>query len=372
MAEITTGQGATTVQASPTFMKPQGSLTLAVSLVLAASAAIAADPAKSNPAPAAPATPAAPAAAPLPDPVAVVEGNPIKKAELEAAFANVVAAQKIPIDSLPPEQRAMGYRMILDEMIIDKLLIKRSAETTVPEEEVAAQFERIKANFGTEEELKKQLDAAGQTVDKVKVGLRERMRQERWINEQIKGKDAVSDADIEDFYKKNPEQFQVPEQVRASHILVKVEQDAKPEVVAEKEKAAQAIAARVKKGEAFDKLAKEISEDPSAKENSGDLDFFTKEAMVPEFSNKAFSMKKDEISDPVRSQFGYHVIKLTDRKAAETVTLEKAKPQLLAYLQRQKKQTEVEKIVKDIRAKAEVKVNLPAAPAPAPVIPPAP
>ncbi len=352
-------------------MKTQGPLTLAASLALAASSLIAADPPQKNqPAPKAEA-PAA-KAAPLPETVAVVDGDPIKKAELEAAFANVLAAQQIPAASVPEEQRAMGYRMILDEMIIDKLLIKRSAEIKVPEEEVTAQFERIKANFGTEEKLQEQLKAAGQTVEKVKIGMRERLRQERWINEQIKGKDTVTDAEAEDFYKKNPEQFKAPEQVRASHILVKVEEDAKPEVVVEKEKAAQAIAARVKKGEAFDKLAKELSEDPSAKQNSGDLDFFTKEAMVPEFSNKAFSMKKDEISEPVRSQFGYHVIKVTDRKDAETVTLEKAKPQLLTFLQRQKKQTEIEKVVKELRAKAEVKVNLPEAPAPAPAPVPAP
>ena len=377
-ARNTTGQAPGAVPASPTFMKPYGPLTLALSLILV-SAAIAADSPKKKPAaaPAAPtkapaATPAAAPASSLPDPVAIVEGQPIKKAELEQAFENVLAAQKIPIASLPAEQRESGYRMILDEMIIDKLLLKRSAETKVTDEEVAAQFERIKANFGTEEELQKQLAAAGQTVDKVKTGLRERLRQERWIDEQVKGKDEVTDAEVEDFYKKNPDQFKAPEQVRASHILISVAQDAKPEVVTEKQKAAEAIAARVKKGEAFDKLAKELSEDPSAKQNSGDLDFFTKEAMVPEFANKAFSMKKDEISDPVRSQFGFHVIKVTDRKDPEVVTLEKSKPQLLAYLKRQKKQAEVQKVVLDMRAKADVKVNLPEAPVPAPVPAPAP
>jgi parvulin-like peptidyl-prolyl isomerase len=154
--------------------------------------------------------------------------------------------------------------------------------------------------------------------------------------------------------------------------LISVPQDAKPEVVVEKEKAAKAIADRVKKGEAFDKLAKELSEDPSAKQNSGDLDFFTKEAMVPEFSNAAFAMKKGDISAPVRSQFGYHVIKVTDHKDAETVTLDKAKPQLMAYLKQQKRQMEIQKVVQDIRAKADVKVNLPTPPAPAPAPAPAP
>jgi len=199
------------------------------------------------------------------------------------------------------------------------------------------------------------------------------LQEEHWLDSQIGDKAKVTDADADEFYKKNPEQFKQPEQVRASHILVKVDADAKPETVVEKQKAAQAIADRVKKGEDFAKLAQQISEDPSAKQNSGDLNFFGREQMVPEFSEAAFKMKKDEISDPVRSQFGYHIIKVTDHKAAETVTLEKVKPQLLAYLQRQKKQAEVQKVVDDVRAKADVKINLPPAPAPAPApgVPPA-
>jgi len=362
-------------------MKSQGPLTIALSLSLAATSLMAADAPKKKPAAATPAakTTAKPDAAKpdapkpddattakgaaLPDPVAIVDGDPVKKSELEEAFANVLRARQIPADKIPEEQRAEGYRMILDEIILDKLLVKLSAGTKVTDEEVAAKFETIKAQFPSEEELNKQLAAAGETVEKVKKGIGERLRQEHWLDEQIKGKAEVTDAEAKDFYDKNLDQFKTPAQVRASHILIKVPEDAKPEVEAEKKKAATAIAARAKKGEAFDKLAKELSEDPSAKQNSGDLDFFPADQMVPEFSKAAFAMKKNEISDPVRSSFGYHVIKVTDTKDAETITLEKAKPQLVAYLQQQKKQTEVEKIFKDIRGKADVKVNLPAAPA---------
>jgi parvulin-like peptidyl-prolyl isomerase len=369
------------VQASPTFMKSQGPLTIALSLSLAATSLMAADSPKKKPAAATPAakTTAKPDAAKpdapkpddataakdtaLPDPVAIVDGDPVKKSELEEAFANVLRARQIPADKIPAEERAEGYRMILDEIILDKLLVKLSAGTKVTDEEVAAKFETIKAQFPSEEELNKQLAAAGETVEKVKKGIGERLRQEHWLDEQIKGKAEITDAEAKDFYDKNIDQFKTPAQVRASHILIKVPEDAKPEVDAEKKKAATAIAARAKKGEPFDKLAKELSEDPTAKQNSGDLDFFPADQMVPEFSKAAFAMKKNEISDPVRSSFGYHVIKVTDTKDAETITLEKAKPQLVAYLQQQKKQTEVEKIFKDIRSKAEVKVNLPAAPA---------
>jgi len=335
--------------------------------IAAAMPVLAADkPKAAAPAPA-PTAAEAPAAKPvaITDPVAVVEGQEIKKADMEREFGNMLKAQGIPESQIPEDQRIQGYHIVLDDMIIEKLVTKRSQNEKVTDEEVNAQWEKLKGNFGSEEELKKQLEKVGQTVDKVKVGIRERIRQQHWIDDQVKGKTEVTDTDAEDFYKKNPDQFQTPAQVRASHILIAVPEDAKPEVVAQKEKAAQEIADRVKKGEPFDKLAKELSEDPSAKENSGDLNFFTKEQMVPEFSNAAFAMKKDEISNPVRSSFGYHIIKVTDRKDAEVVTLEKAKPRLIAYLQQQKKSTEIEKVVREIRDKADVKINLPAAPQPA-------
>ena len=350
-------------------MKTIPTFILTASILTASTLFAAEEPKKKEPAKkaaAADAEKAAPAAKAivLKDPVAVVDGVEIKKADLEQAFSRMLAAQGIPADKLPEEQRIQGYRTILDDMIIEKIVTKKAADTKVSDEEVAAKLEGFKTRFGSEAAFKEQIAKSGMTIEKVKENVREGMRQENWINTQINGKDVVADSDAEDFYKKNPDQFKQPEQVRASHILVKVEQDAKPEVVAEKEKAAKAIAARVKKGEAFDKLAQELSEDPSAKQNSGDLNFFGKGQMVPEFSDAAFKMKKDEISEPVRSQFGFHVIKVTDRKEAETLSLEAAKPKLLAYLKQQKRQGEIEKVVKELREKADVKINLPEAPKP--------
>ena len=81
--------------------------------------------------------------------------------------------------------------------------------------------------------------------------------------------------------------------------------------------------------------------------------------MVPEFSEAAFKMQKGEISDPVKSQFGFHVIQVTDRKDAETMTLESVKPRLLAFLTQRMRDTQVEKLIKELREKAEVKINLP-------------
>lgn len=356
------------------FMRPSVPVKIALTVAILASPVVfAAEPAK-KPASAAKAAPAAPAkapeakATPLPDTVAVVEGQEIKKAELEKAFEAVLAAQGVPAGSLPEEQKMEGYRMILEDMILEKLINKRASGIKVADAEVTAMIDKIKANFGSEEELNKQIEKSGQTIEKVKSDIRASLQAQQWLDEQVKGKAEVTDEAARKFYTDNQDQFQTPEQVRASHILIRVPEEAKPEEVLAKEKAAKSAEARAKKGEDFSKLATELSEDPSAKENAGDLNFFAKEQMVPEFSEAAFGMKKGDISAPVRSQFGYHVIKVTDRKGAEKVSFEQAKPQLLSFLQQQGKQEEIQKVIKDVRAKAEVKINLPE-PKPAPAAP---
>ena len=335
--------------------------------LLCGTSAFAAD-AKKKPA-AAPAPAAAdPAGAPtkpdakpyvLPDVVATVEGEEIKKDELEKAFASMLSSQGVTPDAVPAAQRGKAYQMVLDELIVDKILTKRAADLLVTDADVTAAYDKFTKNFGSPEELKAQLDKSGQTEDKVKLDIRNSLREQHWLESQVKAT-PVTDADVQAFYDKNPQQFERPEQVRASHILIKVGQDAKPAEVVEKQKKAEEVAARVKGGEDFAKVASEVSEDPSAKQNAGDLNFFSKEQMVPEFSEAAFGMKKDQISDPVRSQFGYHIIKLTDRKAGEKMKLEDIKPKVMAFLERQKKQEDIGKVLHELRDKADVKVNLPA------------
>jgi peptidyl-prolyl cis-trans isomerase C len=298
-------------------------------------------------------------AIPLPDVVATVEGQDIKKEELEAALTAALARQGIPADQLPGDQKAQGYRMLLNDLITEKLVTKRSAQIEVKDEDIAAQFEQFRTRFGTAEAFEEQMKQSGQSVEKIKTDIRAYLKQQNWVQDQVKDAPKATDADAEEYFTKNPNDFKKPEQVRASHILVAVPADATEEQVGEKKKQADAIAGRVKGGEAFDKLAAELSEDPSAKQNSGDLNFFTREQMVPEFANAAFGMQKGEISAPVKSQFGFHIIQLTDRKDAETMVLESVKPRLLAFLNQRMRDTQIQKVLTELREKAEVKILLP-------------
>lgn len=157
-------------------------------------------------------------------------------------------------------------------------------------------------------------------------------------------KTAVTDSMIDAEYDKMAKEMKGQEEVKASHILVD-----------SKEKAEE-VKKKLSKGAKFADVAKEFSKDESTKASGGSLGYFTKGQLVPEFEQKAYSMKNGEISDPVKTQFGWHVIKVEDKRAIKLPTKEEAKPALAKKLSGEA----VEKYFADLAAKADVKISLPA------------
>jgi peptidyl-prolyl cis-trans isomerase C len=328
-------------------------------------------PAASTPAEATPAATATPSGAggsaslDLKDPVATVDGDQISKAQLNEAFDKAVQATGVKASDLTPEQKVEGYRQILDDLITEKLVNKAAAGITVPQSDVDAQIARLKAQFPSEEDFSKQLEQVGQTPEQFSETVRKMLQQQRWLQSQLTGKAEVSDEEAKKFYEENKSEFEQPETVKASHILFRVNKEDSEDVVNQKLKAAQSAEARAKKGEDFTALAKELSEEPGAKESGGDLGFFPKDRMVPEFAEVAFSEKVGDISDPVRTQFGWHVIKVTEKKPAGTLPYEEVKAQLISYLKAKKQEEAAQEVLKSLRDSAKIESTLPP-PAPAP------
>jgi len=148
--------------------------------------------------------------------------------------------------------------------------------------------------------------------------------------DQVRQKVTVPANDVQRYYNANIQQYQTPEQVRASHILLKTE--GKDEAAVRKQ--AEAVLAQIKGGADFAGLARKVSEDTS-KEQGGDLDFFTRGRMVPEFENAAFALAPGETSDLVKSQFGFHIIRVTDKRAGSTRTLDEVRQQIQDQLQQE-------------------------------------
>jgi peptidyl-prolyl cis-trans isomerase D len=142
--------------------------------------------------------------------------------------------------------------------------------------------------------------------------------------EDFASKLTVAEADMQDYYESNLEKFKNPKTVQARHILIKVDQNAKPEEVESARQRAEDVLKLARDGQDFAALARQYSEGPT-KTKGGDLGTFRREAMVKPFADKAFSMKAGDISDPVRTRFGWHIIKVENANPAKTLSLDEAR-----------------------------------------------
>lgn len=167
---------------------------------------------------------------------------------------------------------------------------------------------------------------------------------------QAEAKSSVTDQAMRQLYDDASKQMKSEQEVRARHILVETEDEAK------------AVLAELKKGADFADLAKTKSKDPSAKQEGGDLGYFTKQQMVPEFSEVAFRLDKGQLSDPVKSQFGWHVIRVEDKRDRQPPGFDQVKEQLESYLTRKAQGDMIAKLRAE--AKIERLDKKPEAPAP--------
>jgi peptidyl-prolyl cis-trans isomerase C len=181
------------------------------------------------------------------------------------------------------------------------------------------------------------------------------------------GKDALTDATMHKVYDDAIKQMSPEEEVHARHILIRAAAgDEKASKEAESK--IKTVIERLKKGDDFVKTADEVTEDPSGKGTGGDLGYFTKEQMVPEFSDAAFKLDKGQISGPVKTQFGWHVIKVEDKRTKPTPLFEDVKPQIEQYVTR-KAQAE---LVTKLRESAKIEKMYKTEPPPAAAKPDAP
>ncbi len=175
----------------------------------------------------------------------------------------------------------------------------------------------------------------------------------QYLQKVIIDKVTLSDAKARSYYKEHSESFKTPETIRARHILIKTDPSASDEEKKKIKAKAEEVLERLKKGEDFAKLASEVSEDPGTKAKGGDLDFFPKGTMIPAFEEAAFSLKPGEMSGLVETEYGYHIIKVEEKKEAVLEPYEKieekVKDQALQEMRKAAVTDFVEKALKNAR-----------------------
>jgi peptidyl-prolyl cis-trans isomerase C len=288
----------------------------------------------------------------LPDVLARVNGEAVRKTDFDRVIRNLELGN----GPIPPERRDEILRNALDQLITYTLMTQeaKTQNVTVSDAEVDERINQMRGP-GSDAEFKKALEARNMTLEQLRSDARVQLTIEKMMNAQVASITAATDAEARDFYAKNPDKFKRADTVRASHILLRA--DAKAPEAARKQARTriEALLKRARRGEDFAALAKQHSQDGSARQG-GDLGYFEREAMVPPFSQAAFSLEPGEISDIVTTDFGYHIIKVTDRKPAATVPYEQVSPQIVDFLSKQKKQERASQFIDEARKRARIEV----------------
>jgi peptidyl-prolyl cis-trans isomerase C len=295
-----------------------------------------------------------------------VNGTVILQSDLERAVENVLIRNGMDASQTAAFMNQFGPRL-LDQLIQGKLLYQEAMKNGYEADpaKVDEVLSELSARIGSPEEFKSQMEEKGFTEETLKDNIREQLTIQRYVEEIIVPKAVVPEEAVRAAYDQNPQKFERSEEIRASHILIKAEesdpQGKKDEAL---EKAGDIASLARQEGSDFAALAREHSEGPSASAG-GDLGFFAKGRMVKPFEDKAFSMKVGEISDPVLTRFGYHVIQITDRREGGKISFEEAREKLAADLKNRMVGELVNRRIDELKQTAQIEILFkPATPAP--------
>lgn len=262
--------------------------------------------------------------------VARIQDKVITDEELESEMKSQAAQFGVNMVTLPNDQK-QRYRKVILHRLIDKELIldegnKRKVD--VPDTEVQAEVDKIKQNFPDPKVFESLLAQKNITQKELEENIKENFLLKKIIDDITTSAPEVPEAEVKKYYDENPKEFKREEEVKASHILIKVDKDTDEKDKELAKKKIQELREKIVKGEDFAKLARENSECPSGKRADGDLGWFGHNKMVPAFEKTAFSLKVGEMSEIIETQFGYHILKVTDRHEAGDLKYEEVKDDL--------------------------------------------
>jgi peptidyl-prolyl cis-trans isomerase C len=292
------------------------------------------------------------------DAAAVVNGSVITQEalsfETQRVMEQMARQGQVPNEAMMPQMR----ENVLSRMIEEELLYQDSQAKAikVPEDRVKKELATIKERFPSEKEYHDALAGIGMSEDALAQKITRGVAIEELIKTHVIQEVAVSEEESRAFYDQNTSMFEKPEQVKASHILIKTAEDATEDQKMEARKKIDDVRKKAVEGEDFAVLAKEYSEGPS-NARGGDLGYFSRGQMVKPFEDVAFALKKGEISDVVETQFGYHIIIVTDHRPASVVDYETAQAQIEERLKQEKSMRQIRQYIETLREKADIQTT---------------
>jgi peptidyl-prolyl cis-trans isomerase C len=285
-----------------------------------------------------------------------VNDKTINVSDVDRATAILLAQAQ---GQIPPDRaeqaRTMLRKQAVENLINQRLLLGEAERKGAKPEQTKMdeRYEETVARFSSKEEFQGALSSMGLSKEAFQREIKEDMMIEILLDEELKDVKKVSAEDVSAFYQDNPQSFESPEQVRASHILIAVEAGVPEDQRSQKRLELAGLKGEIEKGADFGEMASKHSDCPS-KARGGDLGYFQRGKMVKAFEDAAFAMKVGELSEIVETPFGYHLIKVTDHQEAKKASLDEVDTQIEGFLTRQHKDKAIGEYVAKLRETAKI------------------
>ncbi|MFW5783021.1 MAG: peptidylprolyl isomerase [Spirochaetota bacterium] len=296
---------------------------------------------------------------PLPDGlVASVNGVEISEEEYEQAVTQTqdrLAQQGQPVAEGELETLRAD---VLDQLIAEELLYQEAQDQGIAleEGEVDSQIQQMRAQFDSDEGWQQALETNGVTEEELREQIGRNALIQQLISTAVPEPGEVTEDEIQDFYDENPEFFEQGEQISARHILIDTQELESEAEIEDARQRAEDVRQELIDGADFATVAQERSEGPSAT-RGGDLGTFGRGQMVPAFEEAAFALEEDEISQVVESEFGFHVIQVTEKMESGLAPVDQVSQSIRQYLGQQKQADALDGYVEELREEADVRVN---------------
>ena len=271
--------------------------------------------------------------------IATVNGRVITKIEVAREMNSLLQQIR---SEVPPDQIELMKPKLWDQavenMINFTILIQEADNENIQldQELIDEQIEQIANQFPNFEEFHEQLVILGISEEELRKDIGENLKIETLLERQTENTPEVIERDIQEFYQDHPENFRMPERIQASHILISIDTNDTAEERSVKRQRLLQLRKEIENGGDFAHLAHEYSDCPS-KSNGGDLGLFEKGEMIKPFDDAAFQLNAGEMSDIVETEFGYHLIKVTDHQKGYSIPLKEAHDKIVSFLYRQRR-----------------------------------
>ena len=292
--------------------------------------------------------------------LAIAQREAIYEADLQRALSELRYASGVDEKDRQDAERfkkvtelRADKRMVLTGLISNSVARSLEADQQISKGKIESTLNLLRWQFPNEKAWRIALEASDLSARSLRRYVAGDLRAPQWITRQIVSRIDATEIECRNFYETHRDSFMQPVRFRVSHLFVAAPRETLPEVVETKQQAIKSLAGRIKQGEKLAELAVVGSEDEATKNRGGDLGFFSESRMPADFFAAVAKMHIGEISQPIRTRLGFHIIELTDSKPAREMNFEEARGEIRLIIENEKRRTALQNLVRDLSRRAE-------------------